>query len=175
MDTQEDLESTQAELETVQSSLAETHLELQNNKAALANSERARQAANRDRVLPRPHGKQEIFVVFKFQNPQELPIGRYRLFAVQRNAVNGAIKQFKTKNPELDAVEIEELRFDRSPRGENVYQQMKYDNAAPIKFSRRNFILKDGKTEEEMITYIRQIFGTFTQENSTASTAGLVK
>ncbi|KAF9991923.1 hypothetical protein BGZ80_008819, partial [Entomortierella chlamydospora] len=131
-DTQEDLESTQAELETVQSSLAETHLELQNTKAALTNSERARQTANRDRVLPRSHGKQEIFVVLKFQNPQELPIGGYCLFAVQRNAVNGAIKQFKTKNPELDAVEIEELRFDRSPRGENVYQQMKYDNAAPI-------------------------------------------
>ena len=84
MDTQEDLESTQAELETVQSSLAETHLELQNTKAALTNSERARQTANRDRVLPRSHGKQEIFVVFKFQNPQELPIGGYCLFAVQR-------------------------------------------------------------------------------------------
>ncbi|KAF9151861.1 hypothetical protein BGX20_005284 [Mortierella sp. AD010] len=59
----------------------------------------------------------------------------------------------------------------REGRSDIVYQQMKYDNTAPTKFSRRNFILKDGKTEEEMITYIQQVFGTFTQENSTAGIA----
>ncbi|KAG0007669.1 hypothetical protein BGZ80_004381 [Entomortierella chlamydospora] len=150
--------------------LTETQLELQNTKDALANSERARQEANQNRVLTRPHRKQEVFVVLRFQKPQPLPVGGFRIFALQRKAVDRTLTQFVADNPELDAAEVEELRFDRSPRGENVYQQMKDDKAAPIKFSRRNFILKDGKTEDEMVAYIQQVFRTYTLENSTAST-----
>ncbi|ORY93711.1 hypothetical protein BCR41DRAFT_390927 [Lobosporangium transversale] len=151
---QRDLEISQAQLEGTLSCLSETQLELKNTKDALANSERARLEANRDR-LSRPYGKQE---------PQPLPIGGYRLFALQRKAVDRTLDQFIADNPDLDPVEIAELRSDRSPRGENVYLQMKDDVAAPIDFSRRNFVLKDSKTEEEMIVYVQKVFNTHTQE-----------
>jgi hypothetical protein len=101
--------------------------------------------------------------VLKFRQSQPLPIGGYRLFALQRKSVDRTLDHFIAENPELDAIEVNELRFDRSPRGENVYQQMKDDKTAPIEFSRRNFILKEDKTEEEMIAYIQQIFNTHTQ------------
>ncbi|KAF9426274.1 hypothetical protein BGZ76_002837 [Entomortierella beljakovae] len=171
LDAEGDLESSQADLSATLSSLAERDLELENMKVALSNSEHARLnaeraclEANRDRVLSRPRGIQEVFVVLKFQNPQPLPIGGYRLFALQRKTVDRTLDQFIADNPELDAIEVEELRFDRSPRGENVYQQMKGDNAAPIEFSRRNFVLKNNKTEKEMIAYVRAVFNTYTQE-----------
>ncbi|KAF9345767.1 hypothetical protein BGX26_002766, partial [Mortierella sp. AD094] len=157
-------------LDAALSNLAERELELESTKVALANSERARLEgerilleANRDRVLSRPHGKQEVFVVLKFRLPQPLPVGGYRLSALQRKAVDRTLDQLIADNPSLDAIEAKELRFDRSPRGENVYQQMKDDKAAPIEFSRRNFILKDGKTEEEMIAYVQQVFNTHTR------------
>ncbi|KAF9410999.1 hypothetical protein BGZ76_005403 [Entomortierella beljakovae] len=172
MDAKDDLESSKADLDTALSSLLEKKRELENTKAALASSERARLnsehaclEANRDRVLSRPHGKQEVFIVLKFQQPQPLPVGGYRLFALQRKAVDRTLNQFIGDNPELDAVEAEGLRFDRSPRGENVYQQMKGDKAAPIEFSRRNFTLKDGRSEKEMISYIQKVFSTHTQGN----------
>ncbi|KAF8976745.1 hypothetical protein BGZ46_007989 [Entomortierella lignicola] len=171
LDAEDELESSQADLSTALSSLAERGLELENTKVALANSEHARlnseracQEANSDRVLSRPHRKQEVFVVLKFRNPQPLPIGGYRFFALQRKAVDHTLNHFIAENPELDAVEVDELRFDRSPRGENVYQQMKDDKAAPIEFSRRNFILKKGKCEGEMIAYVQQVFNTHIQE-----------
>ncbi|KAF9163347.1 hypothetical protein BGX21_010859 [Mortierella sp. AD011] len=178
-DAKDDLEISQVQLEDALSSLFETQLKLKNTKDALANSGRARLEAesacleaesacleaNRDRVLGRPFGKQEVFVVLKFRQPEPLPVGGYRFFALQRKAVDRTLDQFIADNPELDPVEIAELRFDRSPRGENVYLQMKDDKSAPIDFSRRNFIRKDGKTEEEMITYIQKVFSTHTQEN----------
>ncbi|KAF9434784.1 hypothetical protein BGZ76_007423 [Entomortierella beljakovae] len=132
--------------------------------AALVNSERARLEANCDRVLSRPYDKQEVFVVLKFRKLQPLPIGGYRFFALQRKAVDRTLDQFITDNPELDVIEVESLRFDRSPRDENVYQQMRDDKDAPIEFSRRNFVLKDGRLEKEMISYIQIIFNTHTQE-----------
>ncbi|ORY88910.1 hypothetical protein BCR41DRAFT_423013 [Lobosporangium transversale] len=163
-DAKDDLEISQAQLEGTLSCLSETQLELKNTKDALANSERARLEANRDRVLSRPYGKQEVFAILKFRQPQPLPIGGYRLFALQRKAVDRTLDQFIADNPDLDPVEIAELRSDRSPRGENVYLQMKDDVAAPIDFSRRNFVLKDSKAEEEMIVYVQKVFNTHTQE-----------
>ncbi|KAF8954709.1 hypothetical protein BGZ46_002839 [Entomortierella lignicola] len=150
---QEELESGQAELEAVQSSLAESHLELQDTKDAFATSERARLAAgleleeaNRHRVHSRPDGQQE-----------------------ERKAVDQVIESYKARYPELDAVEM--LRVDPTPRAQNVHMQMKADADAPIKFSRQNFILKNGKSEDEMIAYIQQAFSAYAPVNSTASTA----
>ena len=57
-----------------------------------------------------------------------------------------------------------ELRLERSPRAQNVYHHMKDDKDAPIKFSRNNFILKDGHTEDEMTEYIIGVFNTHTRE-----------
>ncbi|KAF9416666.1 hypothetical protein BGZ76_004617 [Entomortierella beljakovae] len=148
MDAKDYLESSQADLDAAFSSLAEKDLELESTKVALANSECARLEANRDRVLSRPQGKQR----FLFRKPQPLPVGGYRFFALQRKAVDRTLNQFILDNPDLDAVETEGLRFDRSPRGENVYQQMRGDKTAPIEFSRRNFVLKDGRPEKEMIS-----------------------
>ncbi|KAF9531813.1 hypothetical protein EC957_002638, partial [Mortierella hygrophila] len=114
--------------------------------------EEARRAANRDRVIARPKGKQEVFAVMKFRRPQPLPVGAYRLFALQCKAVRSTLDHFIAKNPDLDAVEMDELRFDRSPRGQYVYQHMMDDKHAPIKFSRHRFIVKDGHTEDDMKT-----------------------
>ncbi|KAF9149372.1 hypothetical protein BGX20_006008, partial [Mortierella sp. AD010] len=164
-DVEDDLEFIQAERDTALSSLAETQLELQNARDALANSEYARREANQNRVISRPCKEQEVFVVLKFQKPQPPPVGGFRIFAQQRKVVDRRLKQFIADNPELDAVEVEELRFDRSPRGENVIQHMRRDKDAPIKLSRRNFILKDGKMEDEMVEYITQVYNTHTQEN----------
>ncbi|KAG0282949.1 hypothetical protein BGZ98_006543, partial [Dissophora globulifera] len=143
--------------------LEETQLELQNTQDAHANSERARLAANRERVLMRPPRQQEVFVVLKFRSPQPLPVGGYRLFTLLQRAVERTLSQFIADNPDLDAVVMDELRFDRSPRGHNVFQCIKDDKNAPIKSSRRNFIIKDGHTEDEMIKYITQVFKTHTQ------------
>ncbi|KAF8984799.1 hypothetical protein BGZ46_007037 [Entomortierella lignicola] len=126
---QEELESAQAELEAVQSSLAESHLELQDTKDALATSERARLAANleleeanRHRVHPRPDEKQEeVFVILRFRQPKPLPDGAYHFLARQRKVVDQVIENYKAKHPELDAVEMEELRVDPTPRAQNVY------------------------------------------------------
>ncbi|KAF8967582.1 hypothetical protein BGZ46_000132 [Entomortierella lignicola] len=171
LDAEDDIESTQVHLDAALSNLAERELELENTKIALANSEHARLntericlEANRDRVLSRPHRKQEVFVVLKFREPQPLPIGGYRLFALQRKAVKSTLDQFIADNPELDAIEVDELHFDRSPRGQYVYQQMKDDAEAPIEFSRRNFVLKKGCTEDKMIEYITNVFNTHVQE-----------
>ncbi|KAF9138498.1 hypothetical protein BGX20_007772, partial [Mortierella sp. AD010] len=94
MDAKDDLESTQEELASALSCLTETQLELQNTKDALANSERARQEANQNRVLTRPHRKQEVFVVLRFQKPQSPPVGGFRIFALQRKAVDRTLTQF---------------------------------------------------------------------------------
>lgn len=151
MDANDGLASTQEELEDTQAKLDETQLELQNTQDSLANSERARQAANLDRILTRPPRQQEVFVVLKFRSPQPLPIGGYRLFTLQQKAVERTLNQFIAENLELDAVVMDKLRFDHSPRGHNVFQRIKDDKNAPIKSSRRNFILKDGYTEDEMV------------------------
>ena len=42
---------------------------------------------------------------------------------------------------------------------------MKDDKDAPIEFSRRNFVLKDGPREDKMIEYITSVFNTHTQES----------
>ncbi|KAF9149440.1 hypothetical protein BGX20_005988 [Mortierella sp. AD010] len=94
---------------------------------------------------------------------------------VQQKSTGGRLKNFVAENPELDAVEVEELRFDNSPRGENVIQYMRRDEDAPIKIFNRSFILKDGedgkdgKTENDMIEYITKVFNTHTQDSSTPS------
>ncbi|KAF9163133.1 hypothetical protein BGX20_001431 [Mortierella sp. AD010] len=184
---QEELESARAELEAVQSSLQGelescspiSQQELQDTKVALATSERDLQAtnlelveANRHRVHPRPDEQQEeVFVVLRFRQPKPLPDGAYHFLARQRKAIDQVIENYKAKHSELDAVEIEELRVGPTPRAKNVYMRMKVDAEAPIEFSRQNFILKDGKTESEMIAYIHRAFSAYTQENSTASTA----
>ncbi|KAK3836816.1 MAG: hypothetical protein J3R72DRAFT_450219 [Linnemannia gamsii] len=153
-DANDGLASTQEELEDTLAKLDETQLELQNTRDALANSERARQEANRDRILTRPPRQQEVFVVLKFRSPQPLPVGGYRLFTLQQKAVDRTLDQFKTDNPELDAIVMDELRFNRSPRGHNVFQRIMDDKKAPIKSSRRNFVPKEGHTEDEMVEYI---------------------
>ncbi|KAG0255542.1 hypothetical protein BGZ95_005737 [Linnemannia exigua] len=160
----DDLASAQEELEDIRAKLDETELKLQNTKDALAASEAARRAANRDRVIARPESKQEVFAVLKFRRPQPLPVGAYRLFALQRKAIRSTLDQFIAKNPNLDAMEMDELRFDRSPRGQYVYQHMMDDKHAPIKFSRRRFVVKDGHTEDEMKTYILGVFNAHMRE-----------
>ncbi|KAF9344778.1 hypothetical protein BGX26_003927 [Mortierella sp. AD094] len=82
--------------------------------------------------------------------------------AVKQN-VKRTLTRFKARKPELDAVEMEQLWFERSPRGQFVFQHMLDDRNAPIEFSRRNFALKKKETEEEMIEYITCIFNTNTQ------------
>ncbi|KAF9377146.1 hypothetical protein BGX21_003274 [Mortierella sp. AD011] len=176
---QGELESVRDELDAVQSNLAGSQQELQDTKVALATSERDLQAtnlelveANRHRVHPRPDEQQEeVFVVLRFRQPKPLPDGAYHFLARQRKAIDQVIENYKAKHSELDAVEIEELRVGPTPRAKNVYMRMKVDAEAPIEFSRQNFILKDGKTESEMIAYIHRAFSAYTQENSTASTA----
>jgi hypothetical protein len=158
------LASAQEELEDIRAKLDDTELKLQNTKDALAASEAALRAANRNRVIARPESKQEVFAVLKFRRPLPLPVGAYRLFALQRKAIRSTLDQFIAKNPNLDAVEMDELRLDRSPRGQYVYQHMMDDKHAPIKFSRRRFVVKDGHTEDEMKTYILGVFNTHTRE-----------
>ncbi|KAF9426122.1 hypothetical protein BGZ76_002902 [Entomortierella beljakovae] len=195
-DSQEDLEFAQSELETMQTSLSETQLELQNIKDALANSEQARRIAlsslaetqldlqnardalansehsrreaNQNRVISRPRKEQEVFAVLKFQKPQDLPTGGFRIFAQQRKVIDHTLDQFIADNPKLAAIEVKELRFDPSPRGENVIQHMRRDKDAPIKLKNRSFVLKDPK-EEMMIEYITAVYKTHTLENSAAS------
>ncbi|KAF9313860.1 hypothetical protein BGZ91_006145 [Linnemannia elongata] len=132
---QEELEDTQIKLEVAE-------FKLKNAQDALAASEEARRAANRDRVIAQPESKQEVFAVLKFTRPQPLPVGAYRLFALQRKAVRSTLDQFIAKNPGLDAW-----------RGQYVYQHMMDDKRAPIKLSRRRFVVKDGYTEDEMKTF----------------------
>jgi hypothetical protein len=160
----DDLASAQEELEDTRAKLDDTELKLQNTQDALAACEAARRAANLDRVIARAESKQEVFAVLKFRRPQPLPVGAYRLFALQRKAVRSTLDQFIAKNPDLDAVEMDELRFDRSPRGQYVYQHMMDDKHAPIKFSRHRFVIKDGHTEGEMKMYILGVFNTHTRE-----------
>ncbi|KAF8922905.1 hypothetical protein BGZ58_003602 [Dissophora ornata] len=157
------MEALREQLAAISLELRNTQLDLMDAKECLA--ERARQTANRERVLMRSPRQQEVFVVLKFRSPQPLPIGGYRLFTVQRKAVDRKLSQFIADNRELDAVVMDELRFDPSPRGHNVFQRAKDDKDAPISSGRRNFILKDGHTEDEMIKYITSVFNTHTQEN----------
>ncbi|KAF8926156.1 hypothetical protein BGZ47_002886 [Haplosporangium gracile] len=149
---------------TLRSALHDTHDALATSEAARHASETALHSANRDRVIARPDSKQEVFTVMKFRRPQLLPVGAFRLFALQRKAVRSTLDQFIAKNPDLDAVEVDELRFDRSPGGQYVYQHMMDDKDAPIKFSRRRFVVKDGHTEDDMKTYILNVFNTHTRE-----------
>ncbi|KAF8955974.1 hypothetical protein BGZ46_002500 [Entomortierella lignicola] len=147
------------------SSHVKTKLELRNMKDALANSERARQEANANRFLPRPPREQEVFVVIRLQTLQP----RYRIFTIQRQTVDRVLKQFIDDNAELNPVEVKEMRFDPSPRGENVIQHMRRDKEAPIKVSNRSFILRDDKSSEpEMIEYITKVFNTYTKDSPTA-------
>ncbi|KAG0243751.1 hypothetical protein BG011_003084, partial [Mortierella polycephala] len=160
----DDLASALEELEDTQTQLEETQLALKNTEAARANSEQLRLAGNRERVVMRQPRFQEVFVVLKFRSPRPLSDGGgYQLFTRQKRAVDRALSQFITKNPELDAVVMDELRFESSPRGHNVLMRIKEDKDAPIDSSRRNFILKEGRTEDEMITYITGVFNTHTR------------
>jgi len=152
-----ELSELKLELEDAYDELEDTRLELQNTQSAL-------RAANRERVLVQPENRQEVFAVLKFRNPQPLPVGGFCFIARQRRAVERTLEQFIAKNPDLDAVEVVELRLERSPRAQNVYHHMKDDKDAPIKFSRNNFILKDGHTEDEMTEYIIGVFNTHTRE-----------
>ncbi|KAI8599791.1 hypothetical protein EDD21DRAFT_378937 [Dissophora ornata] len=163
-DTEAKLGDAEVKLENMEAMLEETRLRLRHTETARANSEQARQGANRDRVLARPPRQQEVFVVLKFRSPQPLPDGGYRLFTLKRDAVDRTLSQaIAGKLSELDAVEMDELRFDRSPRGEFVYRHMRDDKDAPIEFSRSNFALKAGHTEDEMVEYITKVFNTHTQ------------
>ncbi|KAF9317312.1 hypothetical protein BG006_003396 [Podila minutissima] len=83
----------------------------------------------------------------------------------KQKAVERALNQFIAETPELDAVVMDRLRFDRSPRGHNVLRHVKDAKESSIKSSRRNFILKDGHTEDEMIEYITSVFNTHIQES----------
>ncbi|GJJ75203.1 hypothetical protein EMPS_07561 [Entomortierella parvispora] len=152
-----ELEDAYDQLEDTRARLDGTELELQNTQAALA-------AANRERVLALPENRQEVFAVLKFRNPQPLPVGGFCFFARQRRAVERTLEQFIAKNPDLDAVEVDELRLERTPRARNVYQYMKGDKNAPIEFSRNNFIVKEGHTEDKMKEYILRVFNTHTRE-----------
>jgi len=78
------------------------------------------------------------------------------------------MRQFIDDHPDLEGVEMVTSRFDNSPRGHFVYQRMKADQEAPIEFSHRyhhNFALKEGRAEEEMVTYITSVFNTHTLED----------
>ncbi|KAG0018036.1 hypothetical protein BGZ80_007627 [Entomortierella chlamydospora] len=130
---------------TKTSSRAET------TKDALVTSERARCAANL-----------ELEEANRHRQPKPLPDGAYHFLARQWKAVDQVIENYKAKHPELGAVEMEELRVDPTPRVQNVYMQMKDDAEAPIEFSRQNFILKKGKTEDEMIAYMQRAFSLYT-------------
>ncbi|KAF8922867.1 hypothetical protein BGZ58_003644 [Dissophora ornata] len=165
-DTETKLEDTEAKLKDAEAKLEETQLKLQRAEVARANSDQARQAANRERVLMRPPRDQEVFVVLKFQLPQPLPDGGYRLFTVRKKAIDRTLRQFIADKPEFGAAVMQDLRFEGSPRGQFVYQHMKDDEEAPIEFSRRNprnFALKAGHTEDEMVAYITSVFNTHTQ------------
>ncbi|KAF8923774.1 hypothetical protein BGZ58_002532 [Dissophora ornata] len=163
-DSNDDLASALEELEDTQTQLEETQLVLKNTEAARANSEQLRLAGSRERVLMRRPQHQEVFVVLKFRSPRALPDGGYRLFTLQQKAVDRTLRQFIANNPELDAVVMDELQFEGSPRGHYVFQRIKEDKDAPIDSSRRNFVLKEGRTEDEMITYITSVFNTHTQD-----------
>ncbi|KAF9172170.1 hypothetical protein BGX21_006281 [Mortierella sp. AD011] len=154
-----------AELDKEPSGHAKTKLELQNIKDTLVNCERARQEANRNRVLPRPPKEQEVFAVVKLQIPQP----RFRIFTIQRQTVGRILKQFITDNADLDPIELKKLRFDPSPRGENIIQHMRRDKNAPIKLTNRSFVLRDKNTEPEMIEYITKAFNTYTKESPVAT------
>jgi len=156
--TKDELESARDELEDTREKLDETELELKNTKNALV-------AANRERVLlPRPKNKQEVFAVLKFRNPQPLPVGAFCLFVLQQKAVKSTLDQFTADNPDLDAVEVEELRFDGSPRGQYVYQHMRDDKDAPIKFHYRRFVIEGDYKEGDMKEYILDVFNTHTRQ-----------
>ncbi|KAF8943718.1 hypothetical protein BGZ46_006421, partial [Entomortierella lignicola] len=76
---------------------------------------------------------------------------------------------FIDDNAELDPIEIKELRFDPSPRGENVIQHMRRDKDAPIKVTNRSFVLRgEENSEPEMIEYIIKMFNTYTKDSPTA-------
>ncbi|KAF9969244.1 hypothetical protein BGZ73_008506 [Actinomortierella ambigua] len=171
----DNLASAQEELEDIRAKLDETELKQQSTQDALATSETARHAANLDRIVARPPRQQEVFIVLKFRSPQPLPVGGYRLFTLQQKAVERTLNQFIADNPELDAVVMDKLRFYRSPRGHNVFQRIKDDKHAPIKSSRRNFILNDGHTEDEMVDYITSVFNIHTRGQQTASKQQKIK
>ncbi|KAF9353562.1 hypothetical protein BGX26_008665 [Mortierella sp. AD094] len=158
-----DIEALRRKLDAVSLELEDVKDELKNTKDALAASVRSSLEANRHRVIDRPHRNQEVFVILKFQQPQPLPDGAYRLFWRQQKAVDRVLDELIAKNPKFGAIRMEELRFECSPRGQFVYQHMKDDKSAPIEFSRTHSILKDGKTEEEMVAYVRQVFHMHTQ------------
>ncbi|KAI8598278.1 hypothetical protein EDD21DRAFT_446332 [Dissophora ornata] len=63
-------------------------------------------------------------------------------------SVDCTLNHFIANNPELDAVVMDELRFDCSPRGHNVFQRTKDNKDASIKSS--CLILKDGHTEDDI-------------------------
>ncbi|KAF9999548.1 hypothetical protein BGZ80_002866 [Entomortierella chlamydospora] len=121
--------------------------------------------ANRDRVLPRPLKEQEVFVVVKFQIPQKLSIGGFRIFTLQRQTVDRRLKKLIADNNKLGSVELKMLRFDPSLRGENAIQHMRRDKDAPIEFNNRSFVLR-GNSNIEMIEYITKVFNAYTDDYS---------
>ncbi|KAF9410054.1 hypothetical protein BGZ76_005578 [Entomortierella beljakovae] len=63
----------------------------------------------------------EVFAMLKFQKPNQLPVGGFRIFTQQQKVIDRNLKQFIAKNPELEVVEVEKLRFDPSPRGKTSF------------------------------------------------------
>ncbi|KAF9199338.1 hypothetical protein BGZ49_010564, partial [Haplosporangium sp. Z 27] len=185
LDAEKDLESTQVDLDTALSNLAERDLELENTKAALSNSDHARQEAKakldkelsahaetklelqniKDALVNSERARQEAN-----RNRLQTPQPRFRIFTMQRQTVDRILKQFIADNANLDPIELKNLRFDPSPKGENVIQHMRRDKDAPIKLTNRSFVLRgDNNTEPEMIEYITKVFNTYTKDSPAAA------
>ncbi|KAI7816175.1 hypothetical protein BC939DRAFT_533755 [Gamsiella multidivaricata] len=138
-----DLRNTQLDLLEANDSLASTQEELEDTEAKLEETQLELQNT-RDALANTERARQAANLD-------------------RRKDVERSLKRFIAKNPELDAVIMDELRFDRSPRGHHVYQHIKDDKDAPIEFSRRNFALKNGHTEDDVIEYIAIVYNTHTQ------------
>ena len=109
--------------------IEDTFSKLEETQDGLFNSEQQRLAGNHERVVMPSPPLQEVFAALKFHCPQPLPVGGYRLFAVQKKAIKCALREFIDGHPDLKATEMDALRFDPSPCGHYVYlyQRMKGD------------------------------------------------
>ncbi|KAG0354491.1 hypothetical protein BGZ54_001624 [Gamsiella multidivaricata] len=156
----------ESEIEKLQASLAALALELRNTRQDLVKQASTQQlpVSKRRNLSSKPPGMFLPTLKAHSRQRDKTKYCEYKLFMRQRRAVKRTLDRFKARNPDLDAVEMEELRFERSPRGQFVYQYMLDDKNAPIEFSRyHSFALKEKKTEEEMIEYITRIYNTNTQ------------
>ncbi|KAF9098492.1 hypothetical protein BGX27_000791 [Mortierella sp. AM989] len=163
MDANDYLESTQANLDVVLSNLDEKDLELKNSELALANCEYARQMtkAELDKELS-SHAETKL-------EPKNIKGALVNSERARQEANRDRVMPCPHKEQEVFVV-IKKLRFDPSPRGENVIQHMKRDKDAPIKLTNRSFVLRgNNDTEPEMIEYITKVFNTYTDDCSEAA------